>query len=184
MKKQPEIRSVRAAKETPSVRAHRERREHFYKGCEFWVTKPGEVSRKWREAGNEDNIGTLRVFCTEAGKWVSRVQAKNLLMVPECPHCGFRLVDGPEHRTTSQQIARLRGYPGHERKEKIYLDARYATLDHIKPKSLYPELMFYLSNLQVICWQCNSSKGDDCYYLERQAIRKQTEAAKDRLMEI
>lgn len=33
-------------------------------------------------------------------------------------------------------------------------------VDHIKPKSLYPELGLELSNLQVLCAECNIGKGN------------------------
>ncbi len=33
-------------------------------------------------------------------------------------------------------------------------------VDHIKPKSLYPELEFELSNLQVLCEYCNVGKSN------------------------
>jgi hypothetical protein len=33
------------------------------------------------------------------------------------------------------------------------------TVDHIKARSKYPELALALSNLQVLCRRCNSSKG-------------------------
>lgn len=32
-------------------------------------------------------------------------------------------------------------------------------VDHIKPRSLYPELEFTFSNLQVLCIDCNRDKG-------------------------
>ena len=32
-------------------------------------------------------------------------------------------------------------------------------VDHIKPKSRYPELALEPSNMQVLCWPCNRSKG-------------------------
>lgn len=32
-------------------------------------------------------------------------------------------------------------------------------VDHIKPKSKYPALAFDLTNLQVLCWPCNSTKN-------------------------
>ncbi len=34
------------------------------------------------------------------------------------------------------------------------------TVDHIKPKSYYPELEFCFDNLQVLCWACNKSKSN------------------------
>lgn len=33
-------------------------------------------------------------------------------------------------------------------------------VDHIKPKSKYPQLRFDLSNLQILCWPCNKEKGN------------------------
>lgn len=33
------------------------------------------------------------------------------------------------------------------------------TIDHIKPRSIYPELSLVKDNLQVLCRACNSSKG-------------------------
>jgi len=34
------------------------------------------------------------------------------------------------------------------------------TVDHIKPRSKYPELALSYDNLMVLCRRCNSSKGD------------------------
>lgn len=34
-----------------------------------------------------------------------------------------------------------------------------ATVDHIRPRSIYPDLALVKSNLQVLCRVCNSSKG-------------------------
>jgi hypothetical protein len=39
-------------------------------------------------------------------------------------------------------------------------EARHICVDHIKPRSKYPELSLDLDNLQVLCRSCNSSKGD------------------------
>ncbi len=38
-------------------------------------------------------------------------------------------------------------------------DFNELTVDHIRPRSKYPELALVLSNLQVLCRRCNSSKG-------------------------
>jgi 5-methylcytosine-specific restriction endonuclease McrA len=38
-------------------------------------------------------------------------------------------------------------------------DPNELTVDHIKPRSKYPGLALVLSNLQVLCRRCNSSKG-------------------------
>lgn len=34
-------------------------------------------------------------------------------------------------------------------------------VDHIKPKSRYPELWDRIDNLQILCSQCNLGKGDE-----------------------
>jgi hypothetical protein len=37
-------------------------------------------------------------------------------------------------------------------------------VDHIKPRSKYPDLALDLSNLQILCATCNSRKGDRDYH--------------------
>lgn len=39
------------------------------------------------------------------------------------------------------------------------LTPKETTLDHIKPRSLFPELRFELSNLAPCCYRCNREKG-------------------------
>lgn len=36
---------------------------------------------------------------------------------------------------------------------------RRLTVDHIKPKSRYPELSLDIDNLQILCWPCNKIKS-------------------------
>jgi len=36
------------------------------------------------------------------------------------------------------------------------------TVDHIKPRSKFPELALEKSNLQILCRRCNSAKGANC----------------------
>lgn len=43
---------------------------------------------------------------------------------------------------------------------KSIFDESDLTVDHIKPRSKYPSLQLDLSNLQVLCRSCNSSKGN------------------------
>lgn len=38
------------------------------------------------------------------------------------------------------------------------------TVDHVKPRSLYPHLSLNEDNLQVLCRRCNSRKGNREYY--------------------
>lgn len=37
--------------------------------------------------------------------------------------------------------------------------AEHINVDHIKPKSKYPELALDLGNLQILCWPCNKAKS-------------------------
>lgn len=46
------------------------------------------------------------------------------------------------------------------------------TIDHIKPKSQYPELALDINNLQVLCWGCNKEKGRE-FFDYRQSCQKQ-----------
>lgn len=39
-------------------------------------------------------------------------------------------------------------------------DGKVMHVDHIKPKSLHPELKYELSNLQVLCEDCNIGKSN------------------------
>ncbi|WP_199197440.1 HNH endonuclease [Chroococcidiopsis sp. CCALA 051] len=47
-----------------------------------------------------------------------------------------------------------------DRAGTVYFHPNYVTLDHKTNKARYPEKMFDYSNLQIMCWQCNSNKGD------------------------
>ena len=40
------------------------------------------------------------------------------------------------------------------------VDGAELHVDHIKPKSLYPELTFEFTNLQVLCRDCNMGKSN------------------------
>lgn len=47
---------------------------------------------------------------------------------------------------------------GRKRSENVWLE-----VDHIKPKSLAPELALDISNLQILCMDCNAGKSNlDC----------------------
>ncbi len=39
-------------------------------------------------------------------------------------------------------------------------DGMVMHVDHIKPRSLYPHLALDIANLQIMCNECNVSKGD------------------------
>ena len=41
-------------------------------------------------------------------------------------------------------------------------DGAVLNVDHIKPRSLFPELALNINNLQVLCGECNEGKGNWC----------------------
>lgn len=50
---------------------------------------------------------------------------------------------------------------GKTKKEKLESGERIRlTVDHIKPRSLYPELALDIDNLQVLCQECNVGKSN------------------------
>ncbi len=44
--------------------------------------------------------------------------------------------------------------------EGEYEDISYGEIEHFKPKSLYPELMFDYNNMNIACSKCNKNKGE------------------------
>ena len=65
----------------------------------------------------------------------------------------------PEWRTLRQQVIEEDGTTCAECGVRIN-SSKDLTVDHIVPRSLYPELALKRDNLQVLCRSCNSSKGD------------------------
>ncbi len=41
-------------------------------------------------------------------------------------------------------------------------DGAVLNVDHIKPRSMFPELALNINNLQVLCSECNEGKGNWC----------------------
>ncbi len=87
-----------------------------------------------------------------------------------CPYCGQKMVHGQgNYSTRSRQVALQRGYEYVDKQgEKVinqagsvYFHPNYVTLDHKTNKARCPEKMFDYDNLQIMCWRCNQSKGDD-----------------------
>jgi 5-methylcytosine-specific restriction endonuclease McrA len=65
----------------------------------------------------------------------------------------------PEWRILREQVITEQGRRCRQCK-RLITDDFELTVDHIKPRSKFPELALDKSNLRVLCRQCNSSKGD------------------------
>jgi len=70
-----------------------------------------------------------------------------------------RFYASPEWRILREQVIAEQGQRCRQCGRHI-ADNFDLTIDHIKPRSKFPELALDKSNLQVLCRQCNSSKGD------------------------
>ncbi len=70
-----------------------------------------------------------------------------------------RFYASPEWNALRDQIIDVQGRICRACRRKIRQDDD-VTVDHIKPRSRFPQLALEPSNLQVLCRSCNSSKGD------------------------
>ncbi|ERN42627.1 hypothetical protein KR51_00006540 [Rubidibacter lacunae KORDI 51-2] len=182
--KKPEIRSWGKAVLPKHEREARERRK-FYRGFEGWSGGTGVLREKWRLATHPQLAGNIRVFRAAGGKWMTCNEVRDKLMAERCPYCDCKMVRGKEFRTESQKTALQRGYHGAtDPSLDVYLHPNYATLDHKRPKSLYPELTFEVSNLHVVCTACNDRKGSEVLYEEVKAARDKSEQLRKELTEI
>lgn len=67
---------------------------------------------------------------------------------------------------------RFRCFKELERKCVICGSNEKLHLDHIKPRSIYPELAFEKKNMQILCEQCNLGKGATTFDAKKIIIRK------------
>ena len=58
-------------------------------------------------------------------------------------------------------------------------DIEDTDIDHIKPFSRYPELKWRESNLQLLCRNCNNTKGDGTMAYLRRRLKERGVAVKD-----
>jgi hypothetical protein len=79
-----------------------------------------------------------------------RIEAEQL------EYCRFYLTH--EWRQVRAAVIKRDGKVCKHCRRRIFLP-RDVTVDHILPRSIYPELALVLTNLQVLCRRCNSSKG-------------------------
>ena len=68
----------------------------------------------------------------------------------------------PEWRLLREQIIAEQGRLCRQCGQHIIRDFDL-TVDHIRPRSKFPELALDKSNLQILCRQCNSSKGNTTF---------------------
>ena len=126
--------------------------------------KASEITTVWNESHNLAVINHPQYGLIRPNKYRAMSNGK------PCPYCGKKMAHGKEiHSTSSRQEAIQRGYEYVDKRGKkainatsnIYFHPNYVTLDHKINKARCPERMFDYSNLQIMCWQCNSTKGDN-----------------------
>ncbi|MFC1794106.1 HNH endonuclease [Planctomycetota bacterium] len=83
-----------------------------------------------------------------------------------------------EWRLVRQQVIQEQGRVCKECRSHITTD-NDLTVDHIKPRSKFPELALVKSNLQILCRRCNSAKG--ATYNEE--VKKEIDDAEMRIRE-
>ena len=136
--------------------------------------KSSEINTLWRESWN------LPVIVHPKLGNISPYQLREQHAGKHCPICSKKMFFGIQHKTRSKKEAIYRGYEycSRDGKRKInkvgwgrdtkYFHPHYVTLDHKINKARCPELMFEYGNLQIMCWQCNTEKGDNNFFeLER-----------------
>jgi 5-methylcytosine-specific restriction endonuclease McrA len=57
------------------------------------------------------------------------------------------------------QLARAETFASHGRICYLCKIAEATQVDHVRPKSKFPELALVRSNLRPVCWPCNKRKG-------------------------
>jgi hypothetical protein len=136
--------------------------------------KANEISEIWDSSRNLPVINHPQYGLISPNKYREIKKGK------PCPYCGQKMVHGKEfHRTRSKKEAIKRGYEyvdknGQKRMIHIgdtYYHPHYITIDHKINKARCPEKMFDYDNLEVICWKCNSDKGDDNSYEIRHTFK-------------
>lgn len=70
-----------------------------------------------------------------------------------------RFYTSPEWLVIRKEVIREEGNVCSECKQRI-ASQEDVTVDHIKPRSKYPDLALDRKNLRVLCRSCNSRKGD------------------------
>ena len=70
-----------------------------------------------------------------------------------------QFLSSPEWNMLRKQVIKQKGRVCAECGQRIRKN-NDITVDHIKPRSRYPELALKLGNLRVLCRSCNSRKGD------------------------
>ncbi len=52
------------------------------------------------------------------------------------------------------------------------LEPQHPTVEHVLPKSLFPELALNKQNLVMVCWECNKTKGSNVVIGSRMRHKK------------
>lgn len=154
------LRSLGAKVNTKKLKSSRSRTNWL---CKYWGVKcpdaPQSLHEKvWSEvrwmleSGREptkDDFADLFVSVYGADKWdiefIAFARSKNFYSSQRWKNLRFKAL-------AIQKKCGLCGLSPN--------DGAVLSVDHIKPRTIYPELALNIDNLQVLCMDCNSGKGN------------------------
>jgi len=100
-------------------------------------------------------------YCIFNSVWVRKIEEKTANLANDRQQKiqeQQRFYASSEWRLVREQVIQEQGHVCQECRRRITTDYDL-TVDHIKPRSKFPELALDKSNLQVLCRRCNSAKG-------------------------
>lgn len=88
-----------------------------------------------------------------------RAQPDNFIPIPRCDVAGNEFLQSYEWRRVRMMALKKYG-PKCQCCGATPATGAIMNVDHIKPRKLYPELALDVSNLQILCHECNHGKGN------------------------
>lgn len=136
-----------------------------------------------------------RTLCRRAPNWKRQIVMQETPEAVLCSTCAYLQKRDPGNtRPDKEPVFKDKFYSSWEwKKARFEILKRYGAkcmlcgsehrivVDHIKPRRFFPELSLELSNLQVLCNECNQGKSNDDYTDFRPAEGMLTEAEYDEL---
>jgi hypothetical protein len=126
-----------------------------------------------------DTVAVLAAAAALIAAWAGLKKAATVLAGPRdqsVAEIADRLLRNDLSRVEAEQLEYLRFYTTPEwravrafvirrdgrlcrRCSRLIAETRDLTVDHVKPRSRFPELALDVANLQILCRSCNASKG-------------------------